>query len=227
VIVNISEQLPYTVELAAASVLLAVALAVPAGVLSALYRNRWPDAISRIFALIAVSSPEFLLGTGLLLLFSLRLDWFPAYGVGTPGDWPSTFKSLVLPALTLGLREVGLLARLTRSMMLEVLSLDYVRTARAKGLREGAVILRHALRNALLPIVTVVGVDLAYLLGGALIVETVFSRRGVGRVLLDAVLARDYPQIQGSLLVLITLAIVVNAMVDFVYVLIDPRIKYA
>jgi peptide/nickel transport system permease protein len=227
VLVNISEQLPYTAQLAAASLLLAIVLAVPAGVLSAVYRNKWPDLFSRILALVAISSPEFLLGTGLLLFFSLHLNWFPAYGVGVHGDWFSAMKSLVLPALTLGLREMGLLARLTRSMMLEVLSLDYVRTARAKGLRERVVVLRHGLRNALLPVITVVGIDLAYLLGGALVVETVFSRRGVGRVLLDAVLARDYPQIQGTLLVLITLAIVVNAFVDFVYVLVDPRIKYA
>lgn len=227
VLVNIAEQFPYTAELAIGSLILSVMTGVPAGVISAVYRDHWPDYLSRLLTLIAVSSPEFLMGTALLLLFSLRLGWFPAYGAGDHGDWASLLRNLALPALALGLREIGLLARMTRSMMLEVLSLDYVRTARAKGLAEISVLSRHALRNALLPVVTVIGLDLAYLLGGAVVIETTFSRQGVGRVLLNAVLGRDYPQIQGTLLVLITLAICVNAAIDFLYVLIDPRIKYA
>jgi ABC-type dipeptide/oligopeptide/nickel transport system permease component len=227
VITNIADQLPYTVELGFASILLALLIAVPAGILSAVYRNRWPDYVSRFLASLAISSPEFLLGVLLLLIFALDLGWFPSYGAGDAASLPSLFWHLLLPALALGLRETALLSRITRSSFLEVVSQDYVRTARAKGVKEGMVIYRHALRNALIPILTVTGVDLAYLLGGAVVIETVFSRQGAGRILLDAVLHRDYPQVQGTLLVLIVIAILVNASVDVVYALADPRIKYA
>ena len=226
VIVNIADQLPYTLELGFASVILALLIAVPAGILSAVYRNRWPDYVSRVLASLAISSPEFLLGVLLLLAFALYLGWFPSYGVGDGGNLPSLLWHLLLPALALGLRETALLARITRSSFLEVISRDYVRTARAKGLNERAVIFRHALRNALTPILTVTGVDLAYILGGAVVVETVFSRQGAGRILLDAVLHRDYPQVQGTLLILIVIAIIVNACVDLAYALVDPRIRY-
>lgn len=227
VITNIADQLPYTVELGFASILLALLIAVPAGILSAVYRNRWPDFVSRFLASLAISSPEFLLGVLLLLIFALDLGWFPSYGAGDAASLPSLLWHLLLPALALGLRETALLSRITRSSFLEVVSQDYVRTARAKGVKEGMVIYRHALRNALIPILTVTGVDLAYLLGGAVVIETVFSRQGAGRILLDAVLHRDYPQVQGTLLVLIVIAIIVNACVDIVYALADPRIKYA
>jgi ABC-type dipeptide/oligopeptide/nickel transport system permease component len=227
VITNIADQLPYTVELGFASILLALLIAVPAGILSAVYRNRWPDYVSRFLASLAISSPEFLLGVLLLLIFALDLGWFPSYGAGDAANLPSLLWHLLLPALALGLRETALLSRITRSSFLEVVSQDYVRTARAKGVKEGMVIYRHALRNALIPILTVTGVDLAYLLGGAVVIETVFSRQGAGRILLDAVLHRDYPQVQGTLLVLIVIAIIVNACVDVVYALADPRIKYA
>jgi ABC-type dipeptide/oligopeptide/nickel transport system permease component len=227
VITNIADQLPYTVELGFTSVLLGLLIAVPAGILSAVYRNRWPDYASRFLASLAISSPEFLLGVLLLLIFALDLGWFPSYGAGDAASLPSLLWHLLLPALALGLRETALLSRITRSSFLEVVSQDYVRTARAKGVKEGMVIYRHALRNALIPILTVTGVDLAYLLGGAVVIETVFSRQGAGRILLDAVLHRDYPQVQGTLLVLIVIAILVNACVDIVYALADPRIKYA
>ena len=226
VIVNIADQLPYTVELGFASVIIALLIAIPAGILSALHRNRWPDYVSRFLASLAISSPEFLLGVLLLLTFALYLGWFPSYGVGDGGNVLSLLWHLLLPALALGLRETALLARITRSSFLEVNSQDYVRTARAKGLNERMVIFRHALRNALVPILTVTGVDLAYLLGGAVVVETVFSRQGAGRILLDAVLHRDYPQVQGTLLILIVIAIIVNACVDLAYALVDPRIRY-
>ena len=226
VIVNIADQLPYTVELGFASIIVALLIAIPSGILSAVYRNRWPDYVSRILASLAISSPEFLLGVLLLLTFALYLGWFPSYGVGDGASLPSLLWHLLLPALALGLRETALLARITRSSFLEVVSQDYVRTARAKGLNERVVIFKHALRNALVPILTVTGVDLAYLLGGAVVVETVFSRQGAGRILLDAVLHRDYPQVQGTLLVLIVIAIIVNACVDLAYALVDPRIRY-
>ena len=226
VIANIADQLPYTVELGFASIVVALLIAIPAGILSAVYRNRWPDYVSRVLASVAISSPEFLLGVLLLLAFALSLGLFPSYGVGDAGNLPSLLWHLLLPALALGLRETALLARITRSSFLEVISQDYVRTARAKGLNERTIIFRHTLRNALCPILTVTGVDLAYLLGGAVVVETVFSRQGAGRILLDAVLHRDYPQVQGTLLVLIVIAIVVNAGVDLAYALVDPRVRY-
>ncbi len=227
VIVNIADQLPYTVELGIASMIVALLIAVPTGILSAVYRNRWPDYLSRFLASLAISSPEFLLGVLLLLTFALYLGWFPSYGAGDGGDLSSLLWHLILPALALGLRETALLARITRSSFLEVVSQDYVRTARAKGLNERLIIFKHAIRNALGPILTITGVDLAYLLGGAVVVETVFSRQGAGRVLLDAVLHRDYPQVQGTLLALIVIAIIVNACVDLAYALVDPRIRYA
>ena len=227
VIVNIADQLPYTVELGIASMIVALLIAVPTGILSAVYRNRWPDYLSRFLASLAISSPEFLLGVLLLLTFALYLGWFPSYGAGDGGDLSSLLWHLILPALALGLRETALLARITRSSFLEVVSQDYVRTARAKGLTERLIIFKHAIRNALGPILTITGVDLAYLLGGAVVVETVFSRQGAGRVLLDAVLHRDYPQVQGTLLALIVIAIIVNACVDLAYALVDPRIRYA
>lgn len=226
VIENIRDQLPYTLQLGFASIIVALLLAIPAGIVSAIYRNKWPDYVSRFLASLAISSPEFLLGLLLLLAFALYLGWFPSYGAGDAGDLVSLLWHLVLPALALGLRETALLARITRSSFLEATRQDYVRTARAKGLAENVVILKHTLRNALAPILTVTGVDLAYLLGGAVVVETVFSRQGAGRILLDAVLHRDYPQVQGTLLVLIVIAILVNACVDIMYAVLDPRIKY-
>lgn len=226
VIDNIRDQLPYTLQLGFASIIVALLLAIPGGIVSAIYRNRWPDYVSRFLASLAISSPEFLLGLLLLLAFALYLGWFPSYGAGDGGDMLSLLWHLVLPAFALGLRETALLTRITRSSFLEVIRQDYVRTARAKGLNENVVILKHTLRNALAPILTVTGVDLAYLLGGAVVIETVFSRQGAGRILLDAVLHRDYPQVQGTLLVLIVIAILVNAGVDIMYAVIDPRIKY-
>jgi peptide/nickel transport system permease protein len=226
VVVNIRQQLPYTLQLGFASITVALFLAIPAGVVSALYRNQWPDYVSRFLASLAISSPEFLLGLLLLLAFALYLGWFPSYGVGDGGGVLSLLWHLILPAFALGMRETALLARITRSSVLETIRQDYVRTARAKGVNEGVVVFKHTLRNALAPILTVTGVDLAYLLGGAVVVETVFSRQGAGRILLDAVLHRDYPQVQGTLLVLIVIAILVNASVDIMYAIVDPRIKY-
>jgi ABC-type dipeptide/oligopeptide/nickel transport system permease component len=227
VALNITQQLPYTLELALASVVVAVLTSIPLGVAAAWHRNRWVDYCSMAFASFMISAPEFLLGIVLVLVFAFYLGWLPSYGVGEVGDAKSLLSHLVLPALALGLREIALLARITRSAVLEVLAQDYVRTARAKGLAIHVVILKHVLRNALVPIITVIGVDLAYLLGGVVVVEAVFSRPGLGGLLLNAILNRDYPQIQGTLLILITIAVFVNAAVDILYMFIDPRVRYA
>ncbi len=221
---NIAGQIMHTVNLALASIVVAILIALPAGITAAVYHNRWPDFLSMGLALIAVSSPVFVIAVGLVLVFSLKLGWLPAFGVGAAGTY---LAHLVLPALAQGARSAALLARITRSSFLETLGRDFVRTARAKGLRYRAVLLRHVTRNALSPIVTVIGMDIAYLLGGAVVIETVFSRQGVGRLLLNAILTRDYPQIQGTLLVFIAISITVNTLVDVVYGVIDPRIRYS
>lgn len=220
---NIAGQISHTVYLALASILIAVIIALPAGIVAAMHHNRWPDFLGMGVALLAVSSPVFVIAIGLLLVFALRLGWFPAYGAGEAG---SLLAHLVLPATAQGARSAALLARITRSSFLETLGKDFVRTARAKGLRFRAVVARHVTRNALSPIITVIGMDIAYLLGGAVVIETVFSRQGVGRLLLNAVLTRDYPQIQGTLLIFIFISITVNTIVDLVYGAIDPRIRY-
>jgi ABC-type dipeptide/oligopeptide/nickel transport system permease component len=227
VIVNLAEQFPFTGRLAVASLTIAILIALPTGILSAVYRNRWPDYVSMSLALLAVCSPLFVTGIALLLLFSLKLGWLPTFGVGKAGNLRSVLAHLALPALAQGARSAALLARVTRSTVLETMGEDYIRTARAKGLREQMVVLRHGLPNALIPIITLIGMNMASLLGGTVIIETVFSRQGVGRVLIKAVLARDYPQIQGTLLIFILITVLANTIVDLLYGWVDPRISYS
>lgn len=224
---NIAAQIPHTVTLAVAALLVSVAVGVPAGILAASRRNRATDYVTMIVALLALSAPSFWLGIVFILVFSLQLGWLPSSGLGVPGDLGSTLRHLILPAAVLGLSSAGALARLTRSSMLQVLSEDYVRTARAFGFSRLRVLLRHALRNALSPIVTIVGLQAVRLLTGTVVVEMVFARAGLGRTLVMAMTTRDYPQIQGVLILLVTVAIVMNLVVDLLYAWIDPRIRYA
>jgi peptide/nickel transport system permease protein len=216
---------PYTLQLALSGVLISIILGMPVGVLSAIRRNTILDYAVRSTSILGISVPVFFLAIILLLIFSYLLGWFPAIGVGDTSSWRDLLYHLVLPATTIGIYLAVLIMRLTRSCMLEVLGQDYIRTARAKGLTEKAVILIHALRNALLPIVTVVGLCMGQLLGGAILMETVFARQGVGTVLFDAILARDYPQVQGTVLIFACAVIFVNVAVDFLYRFLDPRIK--
>ena len=216
--------LPYTIHLAVAGIIMALVLGIPVGVLSAVRRNSLLDYLVRAASISGISVPVFLLAILFLWVFSAQLGWFPLIGVGN-GSWASLLHHLVLPATTIGLSLAVLVMRLTRSSMLEVLSQDYVRTARAKGLAERAVVMAHALKNALLPIVTVVGLYLGQLLGGAILTETVFARQGVGKLLMDAIAARDYPQVQGTVLVVATAVILVNLAVDILYRYVDPRIR--
>ncbi|HLT59490.1 MAG TPA: nickel ABC transporter permease [Limnochordales bacterium] len=211
--------LPATFELAAASMLIALAIGISTGVLSAVRPNSWIDAVSMFIALLGVSMPVFWLGLMLMLLFSLHLGWFPTAGHGT-------WRHLVLPAVTLGLSSAAIIARMTRSSMLEVLRQDYVRTARAKGVPEARVVLRHALRNALIPVVTVTGLQFGNLLGGAVLTETVFAWPGIGRLMVGAITARDYPVVQGSVLTVALAFILINLLVDVLYAYIDPAIRY-
>lgn len=222
----IAEQFPYTLQLAIASMVLSAVLGIPLGMLAAVRRGRPADYLTMGGALLAICVPSFVLGLGLLLLFSFKLGWFPTIGAGTAG-FGDMIRSLILPALALGLRTAALLSRIARSSLLNVLSLDFIRTARAKGVPARMVLYKHALRNSLLPVITILGLNLGQLLAGTAIVEIVFSRPGIGKLLVDAVLLRDLPQIQGTMLVFLVNVTVVNTLVDVAYSLADPRIRYA
>ena len=212
-------RLPSTVQLASSSIALATLVGVTAGVLAATHHNGRLDHIISAIVLFGISMPVYWLGLMLIVVFAINLHWLPAAGSQEPGAW-------ILPTLTLAAFSVGLIARMTRSTMLEVLRADYVRTARAKGLDHRAVVYVHALRNALLPVVTVVGLQFGTLLGGAVLTETVFGWPGMGQLLVDSLFSRDYPVVQGVVLTFSTLFILVNLAVDVLYAYIDPRIRY-
>lgn len=217
----IAGRLPNTLELAVTSLSLATLLGVAVGAISAVRRGRLSDHLVMVGALLGVSLPSFWLGLLLILFFGLRLGILPIAGN------QDGLASLVLPAVTLAAVPTATIARLTRSGLLDVLGEDYIRTARAKGLTELAVIVNHALRNSMIPVITVVGVQFGVLLGGAVIVETVFAWPGVGRLLIDAVSARDFPLIQGIMLFISISFVLVNLIADMVYAYVDPRIRYA
>ncbi|NLX87264.1 MAG: ABC transporter permease [Clostridiales bacterium] len=211
-------RLPNTLLLALAGAFVAVLIAVPLGVVSAMHRGSWKDAISMIFGLLGLSMPNFWLGLLLIIFFSLKLGLFPSYG-------SEGWSSIVLPAITVGTAQAALVMRTTRSSMLEVVRQDYLRTARAKGVPERTVIYKHALRNALIPIVTVMGTQLGVALGGAVFTETVFAWPGVGRLVVDAINSRDIPMVTGCLILTTMLASFLILLVDIAYAFIDPRIK--
>lgn len=223
---NIGSQIPYTLELAIAALIVAVVVGIPLGALAATHRNGIADVAAMVLALLVLSAPSFWLGIVFIIAFSLALGWLPSSGLGTPGDALSILTHLILPATVLGLSSAGILARLTRSSMLQVLSEDYVRTAHAFGFAPTKVVFRFALRNALLPVVTVIGMEASKLLTGTVVIEVVFARAGLGRTLVQAILTRDYPQIQGVLTLYVAVAIVLNILVDLAYSWIDPRIRY-
>jgi len=210
---------PATVMLTGVSLALAVFIGIPLGIASAVWRGSLLDGLSRLLALIGASVPSYVLALLLILLFAVKLHLLPAIGYGSP-------KHVLLPAIALAAGSSAQLMRLTRATMLEVVRQDYVRTARAKGLRERVVIGRHALRNALLPVVTVLGVNLGHLLGGAVIVETIFGWPGVGKYAVDAIFLRDYPVIQGFVLYMALIFMLANLMVDLAYRWLDPRLHF-
>jgi ABC-type dipeptide/oligopeptide/nickel transport system permease component len=220
VTVEIRDRIPNTAKLAACALLITVVAGILTGVIAATHKGSPIDLFTMFVATIAVSVPGFWFGLMLILFFAVRLGWLPVSGA-------DSWKSLILPAATLGLRSSAVLARVTRSTMLDVLSQDFVRTARAKGLRERVVTYRHALRNALIPIVTLVGLELGGLLAGAFIVETVFAYPGMGLLGIQALQMRDFPLIQGIVLVTATVYVVANLLVDVLYGVLDPRIRYA
>ncbi|MDB4895819.1 MAG: Dipeptide transport system permease protein DppB [Firmicutes bacterium] len=235
----IFERLPATMELGFTALIIALLIAIPVGVVSAVRRYSWVDNTAMTGALLGISLPTFWVGLLLILLFALQLGLTPASGRGTPvpqalaglltGDvagFTNMFKHMILPAVTLSTALMGLVTRLVRSSMLEVMHADYVRTARSKGLKERNVIFRHALRNAMIPVITVIGLQIGGILSGSVITETVFAWPGVGRMVVTAVLQRDYPVVQGVTLVFTVVFIAVNLVVDLGYAFVDPRIRY-
>jgi ABC-type dipeptide/oligopeptide/nickel transport system permease component len=217
--------LPYTIELTIASIILALVLGVPTGVITAIKRNTWIDYVGRILSLIGLSAPAFYIGILLIYFFSANLGWFPAIGAGTFSEPGANLKALVRPAITLGLVETAYVARMTRSVMLNVLSEDYVRTARAKGLTERTVMAKHALRAALVPIVSLVGLFTIGLIGSSVLTEEVFGRPGLGKLMIGATKQRDYTLLQAIMVVYALIIVIVNIIVDIVYTMVDPRVR--
>ncbi|RKJ75821.1 ABC transporter permease [Butyricicoccus sp. 1XD8-22] len=213
-----AERLPATLKLACSSVLVATLVALPLGIYTAIHQNTWKDTGGMIFALFGVSMPNFWLGLMLILVFSLGLKWFPSGGYGG-------IRNLVLPAVTVGLGFAALITRTTRSAMLDVIRQDYMTTARAKGVPERKVIFGHGLKNALIPIITVIGMQLSNALTGSVLAETVFSWPGVGRLIVDSIAKRDTPMVTGSIIMCCILVCIVNVAVDLIYAFFDPRIK--
>ena len=212
-----------TILLALSGTLVSVVVGVPLGVAAALNRRTWLDYLASVGALLGISIPVFVWGLVLLLAFSLQWPILPSAGAGdTPLD---VARSLILPAIATGFFQVGLIARITRSSLLAVLANDYVRTARAKGLAPAAIIGGHALRNALIPVLTVIGLNAGTLLGGAVVAETVFTRPGLGRLILDAINARDYPVIQGVMILSVVVVVLLNLVTDVLYTVADPRVR--
>ncbi|MDI6725647.1 MAG: ABC transporter permease [Smithellaceae bacterium] len=216
---EIMARLPNTVVLALTAITLASLLGVLTGIIAGVKQNSIFDHLSMMIALFGLSMPVFWLGLMLMLLFSIQLGWLPSVGA-------DSWKHLILPAITLGANSTAIIARMTRSSMLEVIRLDYIRTARAKGLTEKLVIWRHALKNALIPVVTVIGLQTGTLLGGAVLTEIVFAWPGIGRLLVEAILSRDYPVVQGLVLLVAVIFIFINLIVDLLYSYLDPRIRY-
>lgn len=216
---EIFQRFPSTIQLASAAMIMSVVLGVSMGVVSALKRNTWIDTVAMSIALLGVTVPVFWLGLLLIMFFAVNLNWLPATS-------PPGIQGLILPTISLGLLSTATLARLVRSSMLEVLNRDYLTTARAKGLVPRAVVIRHALRNALIPVVTVMGLEFGALLSGAVITETIFSRAGLGKLVVDSIQSKDIPVVQGVVLVIAMTYIVINLFVDILYVFIDPRIRY-
>jgi peptide/nickel transport system permease protein len=220
VMFDIRVQAPSTIKLALTAMVLAIVMGSILGTISALRKNTWVDSVAMVTALFGVSMPSFWFGLILMYIFALRLGWVPA--VGNTG-----FKSLILPAVALGMDFSAVTARLVRANLIEVMVSDYVKTARAKGLSERLVVTRHALRNAIIPTITIVGVQFGTLLAGAVVIETVFARQGIGRLLLSSIIGKDFPTVQAIVMLAALVYLIINLLVDLSYALLDPRIRYS
>ena len=223
----IAQRLPPSLWIGAISETFAVLIGVPLGVLAAWKANSWIDRTAMVFAVLAFSVPSFYLAYNLIFLFAVNLDWLPAIGYQPLSEGIGTWaRSMVLPVVSIGLIIAGLLTRITRATMLEVLREDYIRTARAKGLSEGTMLFRHALKNGFAPILTVIGLGVAGLITGLVVTETVFAIPGIGRLVFDSIQRRDYPVIQGLMLLIALSYVTLNLLIDLLYAYIDPRIRY-
>lgn len=223
---DIRDALPNTLVLAALAAIITPLFAIPLGMLAATRQGTPADTAVTLFSTIGITMPVFAVGLLLIFFFGIRLGWMPISGIGDSLWSRDGFKHAILPAVTLSLGSIAVVTRLSRSALLEVLNQDYIRTARAKGLREGTVILRHGFKNALLPVITVYGLQIGGLLSGAVVTETVFAWPGIGRLALSAIQGRDFPVVQGCLLVVAAVFVLVNLLVDILYALVDPRIHY-
>jgi peptide/nickel transport system permease protein len=223
----IAQRVEPTLSLMVVTLFLAILVAVPMGVVAAWKCDTWIDRVVMSFAVLGFSVPVFVIGYLLAYMFALRLDWLPVQGYTSikNGVWP-WLENLILPSITLGFVYIALIARITRASMLEVLQQDYIRTARAKGVSQKSILFLHALKNAAIPIVTVIGIGIALLIGGAVVTESVFAIPGLGRLTVDAILRRDYPIIQGVVLMFSFVYVLINLLVDVIYTLLDPRIRY-
>ncbi len=226
VVKEIAQALPYTIDLTLAGLVLGILMGVPIGIFTALRRNEMPDYFGRVGSLIGISMPEFYLGILLMYLFAVKLDLFPVIGGGDLSDLSSRLYHLVLPAFTLGIIMTAFISRMTRSSMLNVVGEDYVRTARAKGVSERMVVYKHALRNALIPTTTVIGLYAGILMGGSVLTEIVYSRPGLGKMMVFAVKDRDYMTLQMVIVIFSAAVFLLNLLTDILYSLIDPRIEY-
>lgn len=220
----IAERLPLTIQLVLLSTIITLVLAVPLGILAAVKKNTWVDYVSSLFALSGVSSPVFFTGVLMVLLFSFKLNWLPAFGTGQ--GFADNLKHMILPSLALGINMIALSSRITRSGMIDVLHTNYIQTAIAKGLPKWVVILKHGLRNALIPLLTVTGLQIGFLMVGTVLVEYTFGLGGLGSLIINGVQNSDYPVVQGTTLFMVIVFLLVNLVVDVLYALIDPRIRY-
>ena len=225
VALTVAQKLPITIELACVSILIALGIAIPAGVFAAVRRNSAWDVVTSGISLCGVSVPNFWLGIMLIMLFSVRLGWLPASGFVPWWEDPvANVQRMLMPAVVLGTALAAVLMRQTRNAMIEVLSADYIRTARAKGLAERAVVFRHAIRNGLIPVVTILGLQMGALIGGAVVTEQIFVVPGFGRLIVEAVFTRDYPLVQGVVLITASAYVLINLLVDISYTVLNPRI---
>ena len=215
---EVMDRLPTTILLSLTSAAFAVFLSIPIGIFSAIKQNTWIDNLLMVLALIGVAMPAFWQGLMTIILLSVKLGWFPSYGFTTPAHW-------FMPVLTIGTGAMASLVRITRSSMLEVIRQDYIRTARAKGQTERKVIISHALRNSMIPIITAIAIQLGSMLGGAIVTETVFAIPGIGMLMIQSIKARDYPTIQGAVVVIAVMFSLLNLVVDIIYTFVDPRLK--
>ena len=228
VLEQIGKRSRYTIQLAAQAIVVAICLALPLGIIAAVKQDSVVDYVSRFFSVLGLSMPDFFIATVLIYFLSVYVGWLPNFGFYALWEHPwQNFQALIFPTLIVGYRLSAISARMTRSAMLEVLRQDYVRTARAKGLTENVVIIKHSLRNSLIPVITIMGTQLSFLLGGVVLIEVVFSLPGVGTLMLNAIQVRDYPVVQGVVLLTSIILVTMNLIVDLSYALIDPRIRYS